>query len=225
MAAVLRQTPNNRQVLPLRPTPHDLWHKVHRASHRRLVILAVDLSDSMAEGPKMRMRAALGAALSLTAESYLRRDLVSVVTFREQRARVPVPPTASLLLVRRNLQKVHIGGATPLADGLATSLRIVRQVSIKHPGIEPLLVLISDGEATCALQAGGDPAADALHEVRRLQRQGVQMVLIDTSTQPAAANLMPRIAEILATRRHRLHHLTAGRLLDLIDGSGQNQRP
>lgn len=171
------------------------------------------------------MRAALGAALSLTAASYLKRDLVSVVTFRDRRAQVLVPPTTSLHLVRRNLQKVRIGGATPLADGLATSLRIIRQVSIKHPGIEPLLVLISDGEATCALQEGGDPAADALHEVRRLRRQGLQTVLIDTSIQPAAANLMPRIAEILAVRRHRLHHLTAGRLLDLIDGSEQNQRP
>ncbi|HKL27397.1 MAG TPA: VWA domain-containing protein [Desulfuromonadales bacterium] len=224
-AAAVRQALDGRRNLPLQPTRHDLWRRVHRKSHRRLVILAVDLSDSMAEGPKTRMSAALGAALSLTAESYLNRDLVSVVTFRDRQARVLVPPTASVYLVRRRLQRVTVGGATPLADGLLTSLRIIGQMRVKHPGIEPLLVLVSDGEATCALRSEGDPAADALQAARSLRRQGCRTVLIDTSIEPKSSNLMPRIAEILAVGRHRLHHITAGRLLDLLDETGQNQMP
>lgn len=221
-ATAVRQSLEDRKTLPLQPKRHDLWCKIHHRSRRRLVVLTVDLSDSMGEGPKSRMSVALGAALSLTAQSYLKRDLVSVVTFRDRQAGVLVPPTTSLHLVSRNLQKVQVGGATPLADGLSTSLRVIRQVRIKHPGIEPLLVLLSDGEATCALRAGGDPVEDVLDAVGNLQREKVQMILIDTSTHAAAANLMPRIAEMMAVHRHRLHHLTAGRLLDLIDGSGQN---
>jgi Mg-chelatase subunit ChlD len=173
----------------------------------------------MGEGPQNRMGAALGAALALVRESYLSRDQVCLVTFRDNEARVAVPPTTSITLLRQRLKRLAIGGATPLADGLRKSLQVARQARLKHSGIDPLLVIISDGEATSAMTPGGDPVQEALDTVRELRRERIPAIMIDTSNGLKAPGIMPRMAEILGTGCHRLHALTAGKVLELIDRS------
>ena len=216
-AAALRQSRNGTASLPLRPDREDLYRKRRHRSCRRLVIFAVDLSDSMGEGPQNRMGAALGAALALVRASYLSRDQVCLVTFRDTEARIAVPPTTSITLLRQRLKRLAVGGATPLADGLRKSLQVSRQARLKHSGIDPLLVMISDGEATSAITPGGDPVREALDAARELRREQIPAIIIDTSTGLKAPGIMPRMAEILGTGCHRLHALTAGEVLELID--------
>ncbi len=165
------------------------------------------------------MGAALGSALALTRESYLNRDLVSLVTFRDTQARVVIPPTSSIFLVRQRLKRLAIGGATPLADGLRKALQVVRQARAKQVGIDPLLVVISDGEATSAIIPGGDPVQDAFDAASELHREGIPAIMIDTSTGLKIPGIMPPLAKIFATSCHKLHNLTTGKVLELIDRS------
>jgi len=214
-----RQRFTNPPVSTLRPLPVDLRQKVFQRNRRRLVVLAVDLSDSMGDGPSNRMSAALGTALALAQQSYLNRDQVSLVTFRDQTAQVVLPPTGSVTLVRRKLGKLAIGGATPLADGLLTALRVIRQAQGKQPGLEPLLVLLSDGEATAPKAPGGDPVREAMEAAGKIRQAKVPVLLVDTSTGLQTSSLMPQLADIFETHRHRLQSLTAGQVLELMDPS------
>jgi magnesium chelatase subunit D len=218
-AVAQRQIRTGEPSLPLRPSLDDLQCKVYQRSRRRLIVFALDLSDSMGDGLQNRMGAALGAALTLTRESYLNRDLVSLVTFRDNAARVIVPPTGSVYLVRQQLKRLAIGGATPLGDGLRKSLQVIRQSRVKLPGIAPLLVVISDGEATSPAHPGGDPIEEAVAAARALQREDIPAIMIDTSSGLNKTGIMPRLAEILGTRCHHLQSLTAGKVLALIDRS------
>ncbi len=175
----------------------------------------------MGDGPEHLMTAALGAALALTAQAYLNRDKVCLIAFRDLEARVLVPPTESPSMLRRHLQRLPVGGATPLAAALQQVLKIVRQARNRDPGRQLSLVLISDGEATIPLKPGGDPIQDALMMAERLNREPVSVLLINTHPGQASTGIMERLADIFSTPCYRIHQLKAGQVLDLIH---QNER-
>lgn len=170
------------------------------------------------------MAAALGAATGLARRAYLNRDQVALVTFRDRAATLTVPITSSVQLVRDRLQQLAVGGATPLADGLRLARDTFRQARRKDPALAAVLVLISDGEATVALQRGGDPCADALEIAGQLRQDGVASVLIDTGSAPAARRLLPRLAAALGGHCRRLQELSGGDILQLLDIS-PSERP
>ncbi len=178
----------------------------------------------MGDGPRNRIGAALGSALSLAGESYLNRDQVCLVTFRDTGAQVLVPPTNSITLLRQRLRRVAIGGATPLAAGLYKVLQVVRQSRAKSPGSQPLLVLISDGEATSSIKPGAEPLEEAMDAARQLHREQIPAILIDTSSHLKAGSCMPRLTDIFETACNRLHLLTAGKVLELIDRSASGEQ-
>jgi magnesium chelatase subunit D len=181
------------------------------------VLFAVDASDSMGDGPETRMAAALGAATALARRAYLNRDQVALVTFRDRAATLSVPITSSVQRVRDRLRQLTVGGATPLADGLRLARDIFRQARRKDPTLDAVLVLISDGEATVALQRGGDPCADALEIAGQLRQDGVASVLIDTGSAAGRARLLPRLAAALDGHCRRLQELSGGDILHLLD--------
>src|SRR4029453_19429499 len=90
----------------------------------RTVVVAVDASGSM--GTHQRVEAATGAVLGLLADAYLRRDRVSMLTFRGDSAEVVLPPTASVELARTRLAELPTGGGTPLAEGITAALSLPR---------------------------------------------------------------------------------------------------
>jgi len=119
--------------------PEELRLKLRQLRPHRLVVFAVDTSDSMGDGPEAGMRAALGAALALAGEAYLNRDLVSLVTFRGETAQTLVPPTNSVARLRRSLGRLPVGGATPLAAGIRQARQVIRQARAREPGLDSLL--------------------------------------------------------------------------------------
>ncbi len=218
-SAILRrgQTGNGPESSLL--TKADLHVQVHSQKPQRLIVFAVDISDSMGDGPGGRISAAFGAIVSLAANAYLNRDRVSLIAFRDTEARIVVPPTDSVALIRGQLNRLPIGGATPLAAALDKAQRIIHQERIKSPHVQPLLILISDGDATVPMTKGADPHQEALTLARQLRKSCVQAVVIDTLPAHLRTGHMPRLAENLGTTCRHIHNLQASQLLALIDNS------
>src|SRR5690606_12913036 len=91
----------------------------------RTVVIAVDASGSV--GTHRRVEAATGAVLGLLSDAYLRRDRISLVTFRGDTAEVVLPPTASIELARTRLAELPTGGVTPLGEGISAGLSLARR--------------------------------------------------------------------------------------------------
>jgi len=198
-------------------TGQDLHQQLHARKQRRLIVFAIDTSDSMGDGPAVRMSAALGAIMALAKSAYLNRDQVCLITFRDRQAEVVVPPTDSVMRIRRLVNRLPVGGATPLAAGLKKALQIITQAQHRNPLVAPLLVLISDGEATVPLQAGSDPEHDALAMANQLQRSQVPALVIDTLPGHQQKRLMPQLADTLGTRCQHIQNLQASQVLQWID--------
>ena len=173
----------------LRVSPED-FH-IRRLQQRRTTttVFAIDASGSSA---LHRLAEAKGAVEGLLAECYVRRDEVAVIAFRGRSAELLLPPTRSLVRVRRALSGLPGGGGTPLAAGLEAAAALAARV--RRSGSTPVTVLLTDGRANVGLDGQGGRAraqADALVSARRLAVQGGSVLVIDTSVrpEPAAAEL------------------------------------
>ncbi|HYZ68631.1 MAG TPA: AAA family ATPase, partial [Mycobacterium sp.] len=112
-----------------RPQPDDVRCAVREGREGNLVIFVVDASGSMAA--RDRMAAVGGATLSLLRDAYQRRDKVAVITFRQDDARVVLPPTSSVHIARRRLTRFDTGGKTPLAQGLLAARDVVVREKVR----------------------------------------------------------------------------------------------
>jgi Mg-chelatase subunit ChlD len=195
----------------------DLYFQVRQQNLRRLIVFVIDTSDSMGDGPTARMSAAFGAILAIAKRAYLQREQVCLITFRDRQAQVVVPPTDSVQRIRQQLHRLPVGGATPLAAGLAKAHQVIGQARLKNPLIASLLVLISDGEATASVQESGDPNQEAVGMAARLHQDGIPALVIGTVPGRRTQSILPRVAEALATRCWHLHNLQAEQVIALID--------
>src|SRR5207237_213459 len=89
-----------------------------------LIVFVVDASASM--DAEQRMAATKGAILSLLQDAYVRRDRVAVVIFKNRSAEVVLRPTSSVSLARRRLERLSVGGTTPLTHGLLAGLSVIK---------------------------------------------------------------------------------------------------
>jgi Mg-chelatase subunit ChlD len=82
-------------------------------------------------------------------------DKIALVAFGGvPEATVVLPFTTSLSRATRRLRSIPLSGQTPLADGRARIL--LRQELFKHAR-GPLVICVTDGEATVPLHRGGNP--------------------------------------------------------------------
>ena len=205
-ATVLNAAGNRR----LRPAPEDVRRAVRVGREGNLVIFVVDASGSMAA--RDRMSAVSGAALSLLRDAYQRRDKVAVITFRQDGARVLLPPTTSAYIASRRLTRFDTGGTTPLAQGLLAARDIVVRERVRDKTRRPLVVVLTDGRAT----GGPDPLGRSRSAARRLVAEGAAAVVVDCETSYIRLGLAADLAEHLDAPLLQLEQLRADYLAQAL---------
>lgn len=191
---------------PLRPQPGDVRRAVREGREGNLVIFVVDASGSMAA--RDRMAAVSGAALSLLRDAYQRRDKVAVITFRQQQARLLLPPTTSAHIAGRRLARFDTGGKTPLAEGLLAARELIVREKARDRARRCLVVVLTDGRAT----AGPDPLGRSRTAAARLVAEGAAAVVVDCETSYVRLGLAEQLARHLGAPAVRLEQLHADSL-------------
>jgi magnesium chelatase subunit D len=209
---------------------HDLRQKVRERRTGNLIVFVVDASASM--DAEQRMLATKGAILSLLRHAYVRRDKVALVAFSGRSARVVLRPTSSVDLAERRLQRLSIGGTTPLTHGLMTALKLIKTERLRDPRVYPLIVLISDGRGNISL-FGEEPLMEAQRSAAQIKSEGVRAMVIDStrdfSSQPGrprgrvpslygayAFNVCADLADRLGGRYYGLFDLSQNAIVDSV---------
>ena len=209
---------------------HDLRQKIRERKTGNLIVFVVDASASM--DAEQRMLATKGAILSLLRHAYVRRDKVSLVAFSGRSARVVLRPTSSVDLAERRLERLSIGGTTPLTHGLMTALKLIKTERLRDPQVYPLLVLISDGRGNISL-FGEEPLLEAQRTAAQIKQEGIRAMVIDSTrdygNQPGyprsrvtslygayAFNVCSDLAERLGGRYYGLFDLSQNAIVDTV---------
>jgi len=179
----------------LRLERQDLRQKVRRRRTGTLIVFVVDASASM--DAEQRMQATKGAVLSLLRDAYVRRDKVALVVFSGRIARVALSPTSSVDLAEARLQRLTVGGTTPLTHGLVAGLKLVRTERLRDSNVYPLIVLISDGRGNISL-FGEEPLVEAQRIAEQIGNEHIRTLVIDSSRDTAGGQLPG--AGVLATQ-------------------------
>jgi magnesium chelatase subunit D len=197
----------------------DLRQKVRRRRTGTLIVFVVDASASM--DAEQRMQATKGAVLSLLRDAYVRRDKVSLVVFSGRTARVILQPTSSVDLAEERLQRLAVGGTTPLTHGLAAGLKVVRTERLRDASVYPLIVLISDGRGNISL-FGEEPLLEAQRLAAQIGIEHVRMLVIDSARDHITATPLPRVGAATTSPRSQLFSGGYGfnACLDLAERSG-----
>jgi magnesium chelatase subunit D len=197
----------------------DLRQKVRRRRTGTLIVFVVDASASM--DAEQRMQATKGAVLSLLRDAYVRRDKVSLVVFSGRTARVILQPTSSVDLAEERLQRLAVGGTTPLTHGLVAGLKVVRTERLRDASVYPLIVLISDGRGNISL-FGEEPLLEAQRLAAQIGAERVRMLVIDSARDHIATKPLPSVGGSARPARSQLFSGGYGfnACLDLAERSG-----
>jgi magnesium chelatase subunit D len=183
----------------------DLRYKHFSRRTGTLFIFAVDTSGSMAHN---RISQAKGALARLLRESYVKRDRVALITFRERAARVLLQPSQSSARACRLLDALPVGGATPLTSALLRALEMSERAA--RVGTARICLLVfTDGRANVPRDRRVERDRAGVRrqiksEVEKigvaLQRIGVASVVVDTQNRFTRGGEGQALAQALGGR-------------------------
>jgi len=176
--------------LALKLERQDLRQKVRQRRTGTLIVFVVDASASM--DAEQRMQATKGAVLSLLRDAYVRRDKVALVVFSGRTARTILRPTSSVDLAESRLQRLTVGGTTPLTHGLVAGLKVIHTERLRDPSVYPLMVLISDGRGNISL-FGEEPLVEAQRVAAQYKAEKIRSLVIDSARDYTQTVHLPRI--------------------------------
>ena len=211
-AAPYQRMRQGRQAIVIHPEDVRIWVRAKRTAAN--ILFLVDASGSM--GARERMRMVKGAILSLLQEAYQKRDCVGLVAFRRDRAETLLPMTRSVELAEKQLRALPTGGRTPLAEGLAHALQLLRALERRGSG-KNILVLVTDGRTNAKEgDAGVQRALRAAEEIAGTQVLGL---VLDTEHSVPRVGIAPEIARRMDARYYTLDQLSAEGVLEIVRAS------
>ena len=194
----------------------DIRFKQREKKMGHLVILLVDGSGSM--GAQKRMVETKGTVQSLLIDCYQKRDMVSLIVFRKDRAEVILPPTSSVETASRRLREIPVGGKTPLTAGLMETYKLIKRVTVKSPETRFLVVLVTDGRANQSLS--GTPIGEEIAKMTYLLEdlQFTDYIVIDTEHKGKfiKTDLAVHIASQLGADYYTIDDLKADYLTEIV---------
>jgi Mg-chelatase subunit ChlD len=189
--------------------PNDLMKKVRVRRASNLVLFLVDASWSMAVAE--RMAATKGAILSLLTDAYQRRDKVGLIVFQKDRATLVLPPTSSVLLAKKALTDIPVGGKTPLSAGLQMAYDVLRRERVLHPDVLPLLLILTDGAGNVSI--GHVPPQEESNQIAELiATENTHTVVINMEHAAFDQGLAQSLADHLKAQCYTITDLKAENL-------------
>jgi Mg-chelatase subunit ChlD len=205
-AAAPHQVNRDKGDLAFAMEKHDLQKKIRVKKSANLILFVVDASWSMAVAE--RMSATKGAIMSLLTDAYQRRDRVGLIVFHKDRALEVLPPTNSVVLAKKALADIPVGGKTPLAAGLSLARDVFRRDKSSHPDTMPLLILLTDGAGNVAMY-GGNPQEEAHRVAVMMKEEQIRSVTINMEHAAFDQGLAAQVAESLGGPCYTLSELKA----------------
>ncbi len=170
---------HTKPALAIQIEPSDLHMKckIERSGYH--ILFLVDTSGSM--GVKQRMGRIKAMIFELLKRAYVKRDFVSLVTFRADEAQLLLPFTKSVAKAYNELQQIQTGGRTPLYLGLSKAYQLLQTEKRKNNKIAPVLIVVTDGRATSTMK--GENSDQSLNQIASgLAKQVEKSIVIDTET-------------------------------------------
>lgn len=184
---------------------HDLRVRKRSGKAGLSLMMIVDSSASMRTNDRMSLTK--GVMEALFQDIYLKRDKVGIITFRDRSAELILPFSQNIRDAWVGIERLPVGGRTPLASGLDLGIRLLMQEKRKNPETLPVMLIFSDGHPNVSAY-GGDPLDEAFFFAGEVRRQGIEAILVDTEFNPMSVGYGYEIS-----RRMEGTYLTMDRLL------------
>jgi magnesium chelatase subunit D len=191
----------------------DLQRKIRVRRASNLILFVVDASWSMAVSE--RMQATKGAIMSLLTDAYQRRDRVGLIVFQKDRAHLVLPPTNSVVLAKKALANIPVGGKTPLSAGLLLAYDTIKREKTLHPDIMPMMILLTDGAGNVSM-SNQSPQEEACQIADLIKEEGYRTVTINMEHAAFDQGLAAKLAQRMGGPCYTLAQLRADTLLQTV---------
>ncbi len=184
----------------------DLLRKWRVRRPGRLILFVVDISGSMG-GQNMQL--AKEVSLKILEHAYIKRDRVAIVAFRDRSAQLLVPPTDQSELINRVVSELQCGGRTPLGQGLQLAHTVIKRTLNNAPGVEPILILITDGRGNVGTASGYEGLQREIdtRAIALRSQAGLRVLFLDTSERGKEDFCARRLSNCLRAERLLLWQL------------------